>query len=572
MNAKPLSIVLLAFSLSACAQNPSPVIKAPSPVIKAPAPVPMPPARQGLTPQIMYQLLLGEIASQRGNLKLSAEVYADLVTRTRDARVAQRATELALHARQPQLALRNARLWREYDPGSIKAAQTLASLLIGVGRAKEARPHLEAWLQSGDAAEIFQQLHGFLARQKDKQAVLALVEDLAASYPALPEAWFALGQAAMQAGNADKAVASLDEALRLRPAWQAAALFKAQVLLQARGNVAALHYLDTFLAEHPAARDVRLAYAKQLARAERFDDARAQFERLRQEQPDNPEHHFAIGLVALQTRDLAEAERSFLRALELGHGDAGSARFFLGQLAEARDELTPALNWYREVDGGRHWLDAQLRAAIMMARLGRLEDARAWLREVVAGSDAERLRVVRAEAHILRDAHDHAAVFQVLSDALAAHPDAPELLYDRAMAAEKLDRLDVLERDLRRLIEIKPDYAHAYNALGYTLADRTDRIEEALQLLEIALRLAPDDPYILDSMGWALFKASRNVEAIDYLRRAFAARPDPEIAAHLGEALWQQGERDEARRIWQGALQLHPDNEVLRETTSRLMH
>jgi tetratricopeptide (TPR) repeat protein len=564
MNVKPLIPVLLAVSLSACAQS------APT-VVQSPVPVPLPATGQGLTPQIMFQLLLGEIASQRGDLKLAAEAYGDLAGRTRDARVAQRATELALYARQPQMALRAARQWREFDPSSAKAAQTLASLLVSAGRAAEARPHLAFWLKSGNEAELFMQLHGLFARQKDKQAALDLVEELAAGHPALPEARLAVAQMAWAAGNDGRALAALEQAMALRPGWQPAALLRAQVLARAPGEAAAMAYLDQFLAEYPDATEVRLAYARQLARAERLTEARAQFDLLRAAQPENPEHHFAIGLVALQMRDFGTAEQRLRDALALRHPDAGSVRFYLGQLAEADARLEDALDWYRQVDGGRQQLDATLRAALVLAKLGRVDEARAMLRDVMPTGDAEFIRVVQTEAMILRETNDFQGVFDVLSDALQARPDTPELLYDRAMAAEKLNRLDELERDLRRLIEVKPDYAHAYNALGYTLADRTDRIAEALELLEQALRLAPDDPFILDSMGWALFKAGRVTEAIDYLRRAFAGRPDPEIAAHLGEALWHHGERDEARRIWQGSMREHPDNEVLRETTSRLM-
>lgn len=564
MNVKPLLPVLLVISLSACAQS-TPT------VVQSPAPVPLPATGQGLTPQIMFQLLLGEIAGQRGDLKLAAEAYGDLAGRTRDARVAQRATELALYARQPQMALRAARQWREFDPSSDKAAQTLAGLLVSAGRVAEARPHLAFWLKSGNEAERFMQLHGLFARHKDKQAVLDLVGELAAGHPPLPEARMAVAQAAWQAGNDERALAALDRAMELRPGWPAAALLRAQVLARAAGEPAAMAYLDQFLAQYADATEVRLAYARQLARAEKLTEARAQFDLLREAQPDDPEHHFAVGLVALQMRDFSAAEERLRDALALRHPDAGSVRFYLGQLAEADARLEEALGWYRQVDGGRQQLDAVLRAAVVLAKLGRVDESHAVLRDVMPTGDAEYVRVVQTEALILRETNDFQGVFDILSEALQTRPDMPELLYDRAMAAEKLDRLDSLEHDLRRLIEIKPDYAHAYNALGYTLADRTDRIAEALELLEQALRLAPDDPFILDSMGWALFKAGRVTEAIDYLRRAFEGRPDPEIAAHLGEALWQHGDHDEARRIWQGSMREHPDNEVLRETTSRLM-
>jgi len=558
---KPGCLALLAVSLTACAQSPI-----------LPAAVVSPPAVQKeLTSQVLYQFLLGEIASQRGELKLSAEAYADLAVRTRDARIAKRATEVALYARLPPLALKNARLWQELEPTSPKALQTLSSLLIGSGKLAEAKPYLQTWIKTGKGGEIFMQLHGLLARQKDKQVVSDLISDLAADYPAEAEARFATAQAAWQAGNSSKALAELDEAIRLKPAWSSAPLFKAQVLQQSQGIDATLNFFKTYLAAAPDESEVRLAYAKLLARSQRFDESRGQFEWMAAQMPDNPENYLAIGLIAMQTKDLDSAEANMTKALQLGHPDEGSVRFHLGQLAEARGRFEEALIWYQSVNSGRQKLDAQLRVAMVLSKLGRVEPALAWLAKLEPDDEAARVQVVQTEAMIMRDNKNFSAAVEVLSKALEKMPDAADLLYDRAMAAEKVNRLDMLESDLRRLIELKPDYAHAYNALGYTLADRTPRLQEAIELLEKAIKLAPDDAFILDSMGWALFKAKRYKEAADYLRRAHDAKPDPEIAAHLGEALWQLGEMTEARQVWQGALQDHPENEVLRETTTRLM-
>jgi tetratricopeptide (TPR) repeat protein len=562
MNLKPLSATLLIVSLSACAQSPTKVEPAPGPVKSTDS---------GLTSKILYQLLLGEIASQRGELRLSAEAYADLAVKTRDARVAQRATELAMYARMPTLAMRDAQVWRDADPDSVKAIQNLASFLIANGRPREAKPHLEAWLKLKDPAEVFAQLHALFARQKDKQAVLDLVSDLASVYPALPEARFAVAQIAIQAGQMPRAMSAMEEALRLRPQWESAVLFKAQVLLKKDGEGAALGYLAEYLKSTPDAREVRVAYAKQLARAGRFAESRVEFEQLTRDEPDNPETYFTLGLIAMQTNDLASARTGFLKALELGYADPDAVRYYLGQLAEADKNYEEARKWFQQVSDGRQRFDAQLRVAVMLSKQGKLAEAREWLSNLPVEEDAERVQVVQTEALLLREAKNLTEAYEVLSRALAKMPDSQELLYDHAMAAEKLDHLDVLEKDLRHLIQINPNHAHAYNALGYTLADRTDRLKEAVELLDQALKLSPDDPYILDSMGWALFKMKRLTESVDYLRRAYATREDPDIAAHLGEALWVKGDKDEARKIWQGSLKSNPENESLREVVSRLM-
>lgn len=567
MHSKVFFLSLLAVSLSACAQPP--VVAQADAVPVAPAPEVAGSAGSRLTPQLMYQFLLGEIAGQRGDLKLSAEAYADLAARTQDARVARRATEIALYARQPGLALRNAQLWLGLEPDSVKARQTVASLLVGGGRLSDAKPYLESWIKAGKPEQVFMQLHSLFARQGDKQAVASLVADLAAAYPALPEARFAVAQSAWQAGQGLNALNALDDVLRLRPDWEHAVLFRAQILQQKDGDEAAIAFMGGYLKDHPQAKEVRLAYAKQLARVGRLDESRQAFGVLVQDMPDDPEPHFALGLVAMQSNDLDNAKASFERALALGYDDKGIIHYSLGQIAEAKGDYETAMARYKEVTGQQQF-EARLRVGLVLGKLGRLPEGREWLGQLSPNREEQGVRIAQAEAELLRDAKRYAESFQVFDQALGRYPDNLELLYDRAMAAEKLNRLDVLEQDLRRMIQLKPDYAHAYNALGYTLADRTNRLNEAIELLEKAINLAPDDPFILDSMGWALFKAKRYAEAADYLRRAYAGRDDPEIAAHLGEVLWMKGERDEARRIWQGGLKAHPDNESLRETLSRL--
>jgi tetratricopeptide (TPR) repeat protein len=563
-----ISVVIGLMTVTACANTT--VVQGDKPAPAAALTTSAPP-RQELTPQILYQFMLGEIAGQRGELTLASEAFLDLAVKTRDPRIAQRATEMAIFARKPAHALKSAQLWLDRDPDSLKARQTYVSLLINAGRLKDARPHLEWLLKNGgrSVGESFLQLPGMLLRHQDKAAVLALMSELAASYPSVPEASYAVAQVAWHAGQSERALQAADDALRLKPGWEAVALFKGQIL-QRKGDDQVVGYWQDFLAQHPDAREVRLALARQYARMSRFEESRIQFETLRSQNQGSPEILVSLGLLAMQMNDLDAAEGYFREALAHEAADGDQVRLYLGQLSEARRRYEEALNWYRSVQDGRNRFDAGLRAAVVLGKLGRVDEGRSLLAGLAADTDADRVQLIQAEAQMLREARDYEQVYEVLSRGLEAMPEAPELLYDRAMAAEKLDRLDVLEQDLRLLIRLKPDHAHAYNALGYTLADRTDRIAEAIELLGQALKLAPDDPFILDSMGWALFKAGRINEAVDYLKRAYSMRPDPEIAAHLGEALWVRGDREEARRIWQGSLREHPDNESLRETLGRL--
>lgn len=570
MTLNPMLALLVVFGLVGCAQL-SPLPDAPVAAQKtaaAEAKATALPAQE-LTEQVLYQFLLAETAAQRGERKLAAEAYVDLALRTRDARIARRATELALFAQMREQAAKAAKLWVELEPDSERARLTWTTLLAAGGHLKEARPHFEALLKmAGSPAQVFMQMHALFNRQADFQGVFELVADLAQPYPRLPEAHFAVAQAAWSASQYARAEESLDRALALRPDWEAAALLKGQ-LAQRRGDAALLDYWAGFLADTPGAREVRLAYARQLAQMGRYPESRREFERLLDAMPGNPEARMAVGLLAMQAGDFEAAEGYLLKALALGHPEADQIRVYLGRIGEARNRPDEALQWYREVGKGPDYLGAQLMIGLLLGRQGRMIEARALLHDLAPGDDADRIQVIQTEAQLLREARDYAGVYQVLSQGLTRFPDSLELLYDRAMAAEKQNKLDVLEKDLRRLIKLKPDHAHAYNALGYTLADRTNRLAEAIELLQKALQLAPNDAFVLDSMGWAQFKAGRLNEALDYLKRAYAVRPDPEIAAHLGEVLWKQGKRDEAKKLWEGALQSHPDNESLREAVSR---
>lgn len=547
---------------------------APGPVLVPPAPAagepssPAPPS-QALTPQILYQMLLAEIALQRGEKVLSARAYTDLAQATRDWRIASRATQVALAAGQPDLALVAARLWLSLDPKATAARQTVAGILVARGRLLDAKPHLEALLaeEGPRTAHAFLHLDNLLARHPDRRAVLELVSALAEPYPSLPEAHFAVARAALKAEDWDLASAAIARALALRPDWEAAVVLESEIL-KVRDLDAAAARLAAFLARHPQAREVRLAYARLLVQKNDFAVARQEFEKLVRDFPQSPEVPFAIGLLSMQLGEWATAAEYLERALDLGFRDRNAVLLYLGQVEEARRRWQAAQRWYEAVEGERAFA-ARLKVAQLIARQGRVAEARAYLAGLKPATTAQRVLVIQAEAQVLREARRFQEAFRLLSQALEKFPDTPDLLYDRAMVAERLDKLSVLEADLRKLIRLKPDHAHAYNALGYTLADRTTRYEEARVLLEKALALAPDDPFVLDSMGWLYYKLKDYAKAQSYLERAFGLRADAEIAAHLGEVLWARSAREAALRIWRRGREIDAENESLRETLAR---
>jgi tetratricopeptide (TPR) repeat protein len=525
-----------------------------------------------LSEELLFKLMLAEVALQREQPHIAVQAYLELARVTRDPRIAQRATEVAWNARFSSAALEAATIWLQTDPGSAQARQFIAALLVNQARLADAQPHLEKWIATDrdSVGQSFLQLSSLLAGHKDKTEVFNLMRALAKPYPAVPEARLAVAQAAW---NADNQQVSLDEAraaLKLRPDWEVAALFVAQVL-QRRSNEEALRYLDEYLQDHPKARDARLNYARLLVTAKKYPEARQQFEVLVSEYPQNADVGMAVALLAIQATDYDAAETQLKRVLELNYKDPDVARFYLGQLNEERKRFDEALKWYSTVTQGEQFIIAQSRYAGILAKQGRLPEARKHLQEASASDSQQRVQLTQAEAQLLRDASAYQEAFDVLGQALAKMPNYPDLLYDHAMAAEKVNRLDILEANLKQLIKLRPDHAHAYNALGYTLADRNQRIAEAHGLIETALKLAPDDPFIQDSMGWVLYRMGRNKEGLDYLQRAFKQRPDPEIAAHLGELLWVLDQRDTAKKIWAESLKEHPNNEALQGTVKRFL-
>jgi len=460
-----------------------------------------------LTRELLYKFLLAEIAGQRGNVRLSAKAYVEIAQTTRDPRVARRATEVAMFGRFNDLALEAASLWVEVEPDSVPARQSLVSVLINNNKLSDAKPYLQKML-AADKATIgpsFLQLNPLLSRHPDKNAVYLLIRDLAAPYPDVPEAHFSVAQAAFAAGKFDVAGQEARQVLKLRPDWEPAALLNAQVL-QRESNAKAIDFLQGYLATNPGARDARLNYARLLVADKRIDPARREFQRIEQEAPNNADVAVTIGLLSLQMGDFDTAEAKFKRALQLNYRDPDALRYYLGQVAEERKRYDEALDWYGKVVAGEQVVPAAARYAFILARQNKLSEARAYLQQVAVQNQQQRTQLIQAEAQVLREAKAYQESFDLLGAALASQPDHPDLLYDYAMAAERLDRIDVLEAKLKRLIQLKPDHAQAYNALGYTLADRNLRLKEAREYIEKALKLSPDDPFILDSMGWVYYR------------------------------------------------------------------
>jgi tetratricopeptide (TPR) repeat protein len=510
----------------------------------------------------VFDFLVAEVAAQRGDVEGALAIYNRMARDMRDAQVARRAVELAIRSRLFAHALDNASLLLELDSDSTLAREIIAALLANEGDIGKARDTLARVLdRNANRGGMLMQLSHLFSKYPDKAKVLQAVAEIAGRYPEMAESHYAVGVAALIANDAQRAATEIDQALQLRPSWEQGAILKAQVLRKTSPQDIIPFYRD-FVASHPTSVEVRMQLGRELATERKLADAREQFKLADKISGRDPQAPYAVGLLSLQLEEYAEAQGAFTRALKLGYREPAAIYLGMGQASEGLKRYQEAIGWYQKVESG-DWVRAQLKIATLVSRQQGLKAGREYLARIEPRSAEDRIQVVQVEAQLLREAKQWRETYELLTVAVSKHPESFELLYDRAMAAERIDKLDVLEADLRRVIQMKPDYAHAYNALGYTLAEKTERLAEAKDLIEKAYKLAPDDPFIMDSVGWVHYRLGNMAEALKHLQQAYHARPDPEIAAHLGEVLWSAGQHDEARKIWRAALTENPNHETL---------
>ncbi len=528
--------------------------------------------RQELTGQVLFGLLLADVAAQRGKPELAVQTYQEMANTTRDPRVARYATYLAFESRQLDKARELSKLWQELEPDSVRAKQMLVTLLLGDGKLNDARPHLVSLLAKDpdniDAAFI--QAYSMLARLPDKAASYDFLHGLAQPYPRAAGARWALAQLAEAAGKHDVAVEEARLAYDLHPEWDKAVLLNAQ-LLQDKSPQQALGLLKKYLASYPNNREVRIFYARALMGQKQYQVARAEFQLLLDGYPDNADLAFAVALLSLEMGELDRAEKELRQALANGKKDQNAVYYYLGQLSEAKKNEEEALQNYRKVADGEYAFSAQLRAAYLLNKAGKVEEARRVLHQADAQGNQQRVQLILFEAQILRNAKQQEAAYRLLEQGLEKLPDHPELLYETAMLADQMGKHEIFEQLIRKLIQTQPDYAHGYNALGYSLLDRNERVEEGMKLVEKAYQLVPGDAAIMDSVGWGHYRLGNLPKSEEFLRRAYAVNPDPEIAAHLGEVLWVKGDKEEAARIWQQALKMYPDHAVLTAVVKKFL-
>jgi tetratricopeptide (TPR) repeat protein len=524
---------------------------------------------ESLTKETLYDILLAEIAGQRGRLDVSAPHYLQAALDSNDPRVAERAVQIAAYAKEYQGALRAARHWLELDPSSVEARKVVTALALKLGDMDEVVAQLDYLVaHSGNQVEGFQLATAVLARHADKAVALDAMEQLASRYPDSPQARLAVSRLALHADEPERALDAVDAALQLQPDLADAMILKAQILVRQDRQIQATATLAQAVEHQPDNASLRFAYGRMLLESGDIQGAKYQFGKVVELEPGNNDAVFSLALLELETGDIKPAERHLKILLERGD-KLQAVYYYLGYAAEEGGDDDAAVDWYRQVEEGDYWTQSRLHLARIMVKQGRLEDVRREIQALRRNNPENAIDFYMIEGQILSDSKLDNEAFKLYTEALLNHPDNEKLLYARALVAEKIDSLDVALQDLQHILNTDPDNVRALNALGYTLADRTDRYAEALVYIEKAYAQEPDDPAIMDSLGWVHYRLGNLGKAQEYLQQAFKQSGDGEIGAHLGEVLWAKGDQDAARRIWNEALENDPDNPVLREVMQR---
>ena len=573
-----LVLTLLTWTGSAQAANP----KSSAAPIQA-QPVLNTPADSGMGGELLYRLLISELQITQGQPGAGFSLTLDAARKDKRPELFQRAIQIALQARSGESALQAARAWTEALPGSAEAQRVVLQLVLALDRPADIALPLRSLLRLVPAAErqpLILALPQMLARLSDKaaalQAVTPLLQEAAGKQPLRAvAAWSSLGRLQLAAGQKAQALESAQQAMArdrrsALPAWLALMLLEQR---QPGADALVLLWLERGEGEDPDR--IRLEYTRLLIEQRRQSEARTQLNLLTRGQTSMAQVWLLDGLLYLQLEQMDEATESLQRYLALPSGDAGrngrgQAQLLLSQIAEKQGKLDTALDWLDRVEGQEAQATVQWRRALLLARSGRLAEARSQLRGLPAEGPADERRKLVTEAQLLRELGHYTESLSVYEEATQRFPQDSDLAYERAMVAEKAGRPDEMERLLRELIAHAPDYGHAYNALGYLLADRNQNLDEASELIRRAIALIPDDPFIQDSLGWVEFRLGNLAEARRILQAAFERRADPEIAAHLGEVLWTDGQPEAALTVWRQGLQLQADNDILLRTLQRL--
>ncbi|HAS76245.1 MAG TPA: hypothetical protein DCS69_06175 [Marinobacter adhaerens] len=532
---------------------------------------PQPPVEYAdFEPETLYLLLSAEIAAQRGRYDITLVNYLKAAKQSRDQVVIERAMRIAQSLNGDNAQKQLAELWLDIDPDNLQAHRISAIQAVKGNDLQTAIHHMERIMDQGGDAD-FDSLAAMAANlpPEQQQELLALYNEMSDRHPDTPELEYSIALLLKVTGQPQQALDRLEPLLQENANFQPAIILKGDLLYQTGQKSSALDYLLTNTRRFPGNRQMGTLYGRMLINEGELQAAQDEFNRLVKRYPDTPGLRLSHALVALENGQTDLARQELTQLAEQGH-HTSEANYYLGRIEDQASNTEQAIGYYQSVEQGNYYFPALARASALLAENGQLEDAIDRIRRLREANPRQAENFWLLEVNLLLDQEQQQQALSTATEALEEHPDNIEIRYARAMLYDGIGQPADAEADLKQIIEQEPENAVALNALGYILTTRTDRLREARGYIEKALRLDPNNPAILDSMGWVLFLEGQLEPALEYLSRAWAAFPDPEVAAHYGEALWMNGAEEQARIIWQEGLEQDSNHEVLRETIDRL--
>jgi len=527
-------------------------------------------------PDLIYRVLVAELALRRGNVALALQQYLLISEASNDVHLARQATRIALFSQAWPQASQGVARWLELDPDGLEAHRILAVVQLKQGNKDQALRAFKKMisLQAKDSVSqqhVISLVAAILLQEKKAKVALPIVTELLKQQPKSAVLHFARARFELRNNDQEAALISLNKALSLESSDAEALLLRAKLLLKMGRFEQAIEGLSSAIEKSPNNRALRLGYARLLVKARQYERAAVQLKALFKRYSDQENVVFALGLLAVESRRYDEAEEYFTQLLVLGKR-SNEANYYLGRIADSRRDYKKALGHYQNVTEGEDRLDAQVRMAEMLAKLGEIDQARSHLKQLrlLYTEPSYSVRFFLTEGEILRAAGDHEQALRLFDEALQDQPKNVDLLYARALVAEKLQKFDRFEADLKQLLILEPENAHGLNALGYFLIEQPERLQEAGDYIRRAFVLSPDDPAVIDSLGWWHYRSGEHDKALELLGRAHKLLDDPEIAAHLGEVLWVSGDKQRANTVWNHALKTAPDDDILKEAMQRL--
>jgi tetratricopeptide (TPR) repeat protein len=520
--------------------------------------------------EFVYKFLLAEIALQRNDPNAAGHLYLDLAKLTKNSFLAQNAAQLGSMVRNGRLALDAADVWSKLDPTSADAQKVLAEMYIASGNLAKARPIVKKILESEESkGDGFLYLNNILSRVENKTNALRFIIDIAKPYPNMVEAHFAVAHTAHMAGNDSIRDRELKIVDALDPKWETSILFKGAILFQQDPNQAIDEY-KKFIKTNPKSNAVRLELAKALVQTEKYTEAKQHFEKLVNSPLASSDLSLTVALLALESGDDLVAEKYLNQALERKYPNPDQIYMYLARIYSQREDLANVLNWIEKISAGPMFVDSRIFAAQSIRAKNGVSDAIKYLEQFKSLDRQEKLKFLQLKTSFLYNDNQYQQAINLMLSEEEKYNDSAEFYFDFGLLYEKNKDFESMEKHLKKAISLKPDYAIAYNALGYSYADRNIKLDDAKKYIEIALSIDSQNHYILDSMGWVHFRLGNYDIAYEFITKAYTIQEDPEIAAHLGEVLWKQGKQNEAISIWQSSLEKFPENLILIETKNRL--